>query len=172
MRHVAIAMLLPLLLVIGTNAKPDCASGYVVYAPDPILDGAAAVPLVLYVIPPVGGIILEPTCDKFQVVSANSFNNQKKGFINFAASIQVQNVGTTPGDIVFTPIFSKAIAPAASMKVTVAAGASDVVTITDAIRLETDEVTTIQVKALGSNFLVGGGLSSLLVSRINEPLDP
>jgi hypothetical protein len=70
-------------------------------------------------------------------------------------------------------VYSQAINPVpVGITQTIAPGAKQIITIVGAVRLETGETLKVQASSTGAAFAVGGGLSALLIERINEDLTP
>lgn len=151
-----------------TYAKKDCVAGYAPYAAVPISSASASVPLNLFTFP-----VVSPTCKNFKLsTDTTTVTNVKVSFVSVTGSVLVQNIGSSNGTIIFTPMLSQQQGVASAKQTIAGGGAWAMVPMGAVPRIETGETVTFLVSATGpgSLFVVGGGLSSVEFARINQPL--
>ena len=167
MRAISFVAVMALLLIGQTQAKKDCVAGFSPYAAVPVVGDANAVTLNLFTFP-----VVSPVCQNFVLSQdTTTITNTKVSFVDVQGSVLVQNVGQATGTIVFTPMLSQQQG-IASAKQTVSPGSYAMLSMGAVPRIETGETVHFDVSAVGqgSMFIVGGGLSGVSFSLIDQKL--
>jgi hypothetical protein len=164
---IALLAALALGMPAATEAKKDCVSAFSPYSTVAIAEGMPAVTLSLFSFP-----VVSPICQKFKLsTDTTTITNKKVSFVEVGGDVLVQNVGGAEGTIIFTPILSQQ-QTSASAKQNIEAGGFAMVPMSAVPRIETGETVKFTVTASGPGavFVVGGELSSVAFSIVNQPL--
>lgn len=140
----------------------DCVSGFAAYAAGPVIDAAPAMPLTFFTFDE------SPSCKNFELsLDQTTVRNKKLSFIKLDAVLQVENLGPNTGNIIATPVFSEAQTETPS-KQTVPGLSCALIALPGVVRVEEDETAQLHVQAVGSSFLVGGGITGVQFMKLDQ----